>query len=153
MREKADLREIKCRRIFRGRKTLSTEQKVISQFVCCVKFKTVSTEFIDVGKQLSALEVLNDIIRSKKHRQWSETHESIMRLYLKLCTDLQKSLLAKDGLFQYRNICKDTNLNSFKNVIEGFLNMAERKASAAREESTQTVLDIEDLDAIQTPER
>jgi translation initiation factor 3 subunit A len=109
-------------------------------------------EFMEVGKQLSALEVLSDVLRSKKHRQWSETHESIMRLYLKLCTDLQKSMQAKDGLYQYRNICKDANLNSFKIVIDYFLNLAEKKAKAAREESAQTVLDIEDLDAIQTPE-
>ena len=93
------------------------------------------------------------MIRSKKHRQWSETHESIMKLYVRLCVELQKSLSAKDGLYQYRNICKDTNLNSFKCVIEEFLNMAEKKAADAREESTQTVLDIEDLDAMQTPER
>lgn len=92
-------------------------------------------------------------MRSKKHRQWSETHEHIMKLYLQLCTELQRSLSAKDGLYQYRNICKDTNLNSFKKVIEGFLGLAELKASTAREESAQTVLDIEDLDAIQTPER
>lgn len=76
-----------------------------------------------------------------------------MGVYLKLCTDLQRSLAAKDGLYQYRNICKDTNLNSFKCVIEAFLDLAEQKASSAREESAQTVLDIEDLDAIQTPER
>uniref|UniRef100_A0A1X7VGV1 Eukaryotic translation initiation factor 3 subunit A n=1 Tax=Amphimedon queenslandica TaxID=400682 RepID=A0A1X7VGV1_AMPQE len=109
-------------------------------------------EFIDVGKKESAVEVLSDVIRSKKHRQWSETHEGIMQLYLKLCTELQRSLSAKDGLYQYRNICKDTNLNSFKEVIEYFLDLAEGKASSAREESAQTVLDIEDLDAIQTPE-
>lgn len=109
-------------------------------------------EFIDVGKNESALEVLSDVIRSKKHRQWSDTHESIMRLFLRLCIDLQRSASAKDGLYQYRNICKDANLNSFQNIIGQFLDQAEGKASTARKESEQTVLDIEDLDMIQTPE-
>ncbi len=96
---------------------------------------------------------MSDIIRSKKHRQWSETHESIIRLYLELCVGLQKSPTAKDGLYQYRNICKDTNLNSFQVVIDFFLKMVEEKAAAARKMSEQTVLDVEDLDQMHTPER
>ena len=76
-----------------------------------------------------------------------------MRLFLRLCIDLQRSASAKDGLYQYRNICKDANLNSFQNIIGQFLDQAEGKASTARKESEQTVLDIEDLDMIQTPER
>ena len=110
-------------------------------------------EFIEVGKKDSALEVLSDIIKSKKHRQWSETHESIIRLYLELCIDLQKSPTAKDGLYQYRNICKETNLYSFQQVINYFLSMVEEKAKEARKQSEQTVMDIEDLDMMQTPER
>ena len=84
----------------------------------CAHFSLVipTIEFVEVGKSESALEVLNDVIRSKKHRQWSETHENIMRLYLKLCVELQRSSVAKDGLYQYRNICKDSNLNSFQKV-------------------------------------
>lgn len=97
--------------------------------------------------------MLSDIIRSKKHRQWSEVHERIIKLYLHLCVKLQKSPNAKDGLYQYRNICKDTNLNSFQLVINEFLTNVEEKAAAARKESEQTVLDIEDLDMMQTPER
>ena len=111
-------------------------------------------EFIDIGKKASGLEVLNDIIRSKKHRQWSKTHESIMLLFTELCVELQRSSFAKDGLYQYRNICKDVALNSFEVVVKAFLALAKEKASAAREESEQaTLVEIEDLDYIQTPER
>lgn len=113
----------------------------------------VRTEFIDVGKKDSALDVLNFVIKSKKHRQWSETHEVIMRQYLKLCVEMQRSAVAKDGLYQYRNICKDANLNSFQKILDEFLSLAESKASDAREQSQQTVLDVEDLDAVQTPEK
>ena len=76
-----------------------------------------------------------------------------MRLYLKLCVELRESIAAKDGLYQYRKICKDVDLESFQRVIKEFLDQAKRKAAEARESSTQTVLDIEDLDVVQTPER
>ena len=75
------------------------------------------------------MEVLNFVIRSKRYRQWSETHEVIMRQYLVLCVDMQRSAVAKDGLYQYRNICKDANLDSFRRVLDDFLVLAEKKAS------------------------
>ena len=75
-----------------------------------------------------------------------------MRQYLELCVEMQWSAVAKDGLYQYRNICKDANLESFRKVLDEFLLLAEKKASDAREQSQQTVLDVEDLDAVQTPE-
>ena len=108
--------------------------------------------------------MLNDIIRSKKHRQWSKAHEEIMTLFMGLCVDLQRSAFAKDGLYQYRNICKEaTTLSSFKNVVEYFLGLAAEKAKDAKEKSMQVtlkeksdqaaLLDVEDLDNVQTPER
>ena len=75
------------------------------------------SEFIEVDKKESALECLNDVIHSKKHRQsWTTTHEHIMRLFVELCVDLQRSAFAKDGLYQYRNICRDVSLQSFEVV-------------------------------------
>lgn len=112
-------------------------------------------EFIEVGKEASALEVLNDIIRSRKHRhKWTSVHESIMLLYTKLCVQLQRSLFAKDGLYQYRNICKDVAPHSFEKVVNSFLALAEEKAGLAKQESEATVLqEVEDLDVVMTPER
>ena len=75
------------------------------------------------------MEVLEFVIQSKKYRQWSEAHEVIMHQYLVLCVDLQESAAAKDGLYQYRNICKDVNLDSFRRVLDDFLALAEKKAS------------------------
>lgn len=77
-----------------------------------------------------------------------------MLLFTELCVDLQRSSFAKDGLYQYRNICKDASLYSFEKVVKAFLALAESKAGAAREESEQASLQkIEDLDYMQTPER
>lgn len=66
----------------------------------------VFTEFLEVGKKQPALDVLYDVIKSKKHRTWQKIHEPIMLKYLELCVDLRKSHLAKEGLYQYKNICQ-----------------------------------------------
>jgi len=63
-------------------------------------------EFIEVAKPEQALEVLKDLIKSKRHRIWQKTHEPIMLRYLELCVDLKKSYDAKEGLYQYKNICQ-----------------------------------------------
>ena len=63
-------------------------------------------EFIDVGKKQRALDALYDVIKSKKHRTWQKIHEPIMEKYLQLCVDLKKSHIAKEGLYQYKNICQ-----------------------------------------------
>ena len=79
-----------------------------------------------------------------------------MLLFTHLCVELQRSSFAKDGLYQYRNICKDASLHSFETVVKKFLGRAEDKANVARTESEQTastLQDIEDLDYMQTPER
>ncbi len=72
----------------------------------CPFFRCVYTEFLEVGKKQPALDVLYDVIKSKKHRTWQKIHEPIMLKYLELCVDLRKSHLAKEGLYQYKNICQ-----------------------------------------------
>lgn len=64
------------------------------------------TEFIDVGKPARALETLYEVFRNKKWAyNWSESIlEPIMFKYLDLCVELKKSHIAKEGLFQYRNM-------------------------------------------------
>lgn len=66
----------------------------------------LAAEFIDVGKKQRALDALYDVIKSKKHRTWQKIHEPIMEKYLQLCVELRKSHIAKEGLYQYKNICQ-----------------------------------------------
>lgn len=107
-----------------------------------------------MDKKESALEVLNDVIKSKKHRtSGNKVHEEIANLFLVICTDLQKSSTAKNGLYQYRNISGNVDPASFDKVVKTFLENANQRASKAREKSQQAVLDIDDLDQLQTPER
>lgn len=65
---------------------------------------------MEVGKPDQALDVLYDVIKSKRHRVWQKIHEPIMLLYLELCVELKKSHLAKEGLYQYKNICQNVSL-------------------------------------------
>lgn len=83
------------------------------------------TEFLEVGKKQPALDVLYDVIKSKKHRTWQKIHEPIMLKYLELCVDLRKSHLAKEGLYQYKNICQQVRVKirslNTKNVVHHIL--------------------------------
>ena len=44
------------------------------------------------------------------------------------------------------------NVGSLENVIRGYLRTAEERTEAAREQSQQAVIDVEDLEMIATPE-
>ncbi|XP_055616530.1 eukaryotic translation initiation factor 3 subunit A [Toxorhynchites rutilus septentrionalis] len=113
-----------------------------------------ANEFIEVGKPARALDTLQEVFRIKKWTYtWSESViEPIMFKYLDLCVELKKSHIAKEGLFQYRNMFQLVNVGSLENVIRGYLKMAEEKTEAAQLQSSQAILDIDDLDNLATPE-
>ena len=105
------------------------------------------------GKPARALDTLYDVIKSKKrnHSVSEKLIEEIMFRYLELCVDLKKSHVAKEGLFQYRNMCQSTNVASLASVVQGYLNMAEKRTESARQESADSV-EVDDLENIATPE-
>ena len=113
-----------------------------------------ANEFIDVGKPSRALETLYDVLKSKRNRTAPTNRilEPIMLKYLELCVELRKSHSAKEGLFQYRNMCQTTNVASLEFVVKRYLELAEQKTAQSRKESNQAVLDVDDLDNIPTPE-
>merc|ERR1712088_129389 len=78
--------------------------------------------------------------------------EQIMFKYLELCVDLKKSHIAKEGLFQYRNMCQLTNVASLASVVQGYLTLAEQRTEAARQESVESAAEVDDLDNLNTPE-
>ena len=45
------------------------------------------------------------------------------------------------------------NIKSLEDVIRKYLQLAESQTEAAREESHQAVIDVDDLDVIATPEK
>lgn len=75
------------------------------------------TEFIEVGKPIRALDALAEVIKSKKYRSTTYSEkilEPIMIKYLELCVDLKKAYMAKEGLFQYRNMCQSVSTTQNK---------------------------------------
>lgn len=87
----------------------------------------ISSELSDCGIGLKFL------YRQKKTRKWSVS--SFLRVKLLTTIMLQ------------------VNIKSLEDVVRAYLKLAEEKTETAKEESQQMVLDIEDLDNIQTPER
>jgi len=76
------------------------------------------SEFLEVGRPGRALDTLYEVFRNKKWAyNWSESVlEPIMFKYLELCVDLKKSHIAKEGLFQYRNMFQSVSNNTTMTV-------------------------------------
>lgn len=73
--------------------------------------------------------------------------------YLELAVDLRKSYVAKEGIFQYKLICQQTNIKSFEDVVKRYVDLAEEKAEWAKNRAaSRTTDDVDDLDVVQTPE-
>ena len=73
--------------------------------------------------------------------------------YLELAVDLRKSYVAKEGIFQYKLICQQTNIKSFEDVVRRYIDLAEEKAEWAKNRAaSRTTDDVDDLDIVQTPE-
>ncbi|KPM10209.1 eukaryotic translation initiation factor 3 subunit A-like protein [Sarcoptes scabiei] len=111
-----------------------------------------ANEFIEVQNKHRALEILYDVLHSKKHRTWQKKHEEIMNKYLELCVELKQSFVAKEGLFQYKIICQQAYIGSFEEVIRKYINLAEARTNEAKEQSQANILEIDDLENAQTPE-
>jgi translation initiation factor 3 subunit A len=76
-----------------------------------------------------------------------------MEKYLELCVELKESHVAKDGLHQYKNICQNVNVKSLEDVILQYLKLAEEQVTKAKKNSSDTVVvDVDDLDVLNSPE-
>eukprot|EP01134_Creolimax_fragrantissima_P001827 CFRG1827T1 len=109
-------------------------------------------ELIDVGKKQSALKALHDVITSKRHKSWTKTSELIQIQFLELCVELRRGKTAKDGLHQYKNMCQHVSIGSLESVIRLFIRLSEQRAEDARSKASESIVDVEDLEADQTPE-
>ncbi|KAL5853920.1 hypothetical protein ACOSQ3_009038 [Xanthoceras sorbifolium] len=109
---------------------------------------------INVGQKQDALQVLHDLITSKRHRAWQKTLEKIMFRYVDLCVDMRRGKFAKDGLIQYRIVCQQVNVSSLEEVIKHFMHLSTEKAEQARSQAQalEEALDVDDLEADKRPE-
>uniref|UniRef100_A0A914ZX12 Eukaryotic translation initiation factor 3 subunit A n=2 Tax=Ascarididae TaxID=6250 RepID=A0A914ZX12_PARUN len=109
-------------------------------------------ELISVGKEVDALETLHDTIKSKRHKQWTKTHELIMLKHVELCVMLRRPHMAKDALFQYKTLTQQIAVKSLETVILRFLELAQQKTEEAQKTSIEKVEEIDDLDQADAPE-
>ncbi|EAW08216.1 putative eukaryotic translation initiation factor 3 subunit EifCa [Aspergillus clavatus NRRL 1] len=119
-------------------------------------------ELIAVGQAPAALNVLHEHVTSKRTRSTPIVSlEPVMLLFVELCVDLRKGKAAKDGLYQYKNIAQNTNVGTIEVVLKKFIELAEKKVTEAQAkadeiqsslESAAPSSNVEDLEAIETPE-
>ncbi|OJJ03201.1 hypothetical protein ASPVEDRAFT_29724 [Aspergillus versicolor CBS 583.65] len=119
-------------------------------------------ELIAVGQAPAALTVLHEHVTSKRTRSSPiASLEPVMLLFVELCVDLRKGKAAKDGLYQYKNIAQNTNVGTIEVVLKKFIELAEKKVTEAQTkadeiqsslESAAPSSNVEDLEAIETPE-
>ncbi|CAO3700418.1 unnamed protein product [Rhizopus microsporus] len=75
-----------------------------------------------------------------------------MLKYVELCVELKKGKMVKEGLHQYRNIAQNTSVNSIETIINRMLELAEAKVAEARAKADKIAVDVDDLEASETPE-
>ncbi|KAI9336491.1 hypothetical protein DFJ73DRAFT_790600 [Zopfochytrium polystomum] len=111
-------------------------------------------ELIAVSQHNSALELLHDIMMSKRSRTTPlTTLEPIMLKFVELAVVLKKGKTAKEGLHQYKNISQNITVTSIEVVIKRFIELTEVKVAEAQAKAEQITLDnVEDLEATETPE-
>jgi translation initiation factor 3 subunit A len=76
---------------------------------------------VAVDKELAALENLHEHVTSKRIRNSPIAPlEPVMLLFVELCVNQRKGKSAKEGLYNYKNIAQNTNVQTIE-VWEGGL--------------------------------
>lgn len=120
-------------------------------------------ELIGVGQPPAALNLLHEHITSKRSRNVPiASLEPVMLLLVELSVEQKKGKLAKDALYQYKNISQNTNIATIELVLKKFIQLAVDKVTAAqaKADEVQSTLEattggesnVEDLEATETPE-
>jgi translation initiation factor 3 subunit A len=115
-------------------------------------------EFIEVENDEEALATLQECLKSRKHRQWTNHHPIIMELYIDMCIKLRKSQVAKEGLYQCKNMTQHNYPEALYSIIEYYLKKAHERVHQAKKDSEdqvsdlQSLKDVDDLENSVTPE-
>jgi translation initiation factor 3 subunit A len=111
-------------------------------------------EFVAVQKHSSALNLLHEVILSKRARTTSiATLEPIILRFIELSVQLGRGKLVREALVQYKNIAQTTTITTIETVIKKFLELAKKKLEEAQKKAKQiNLVQIDDLEAGETPE-
>ena len=89
-------------------------------------------ELYAANKKKMGIDVLHAVLTNRRHKQWTTTHEAMIKLYLRICVDLRKKIYAKDGLYTYRSLCQREAPGSLEVVVNHLIDLAEEKCQQAR---------------------
>ncbi|KAL2164635.1 hypothetical protein VTH06DRAFT_3852 [Thermothelomyces fergusii] len=116
-------------------------------------------ELIDVDQEPAALTLLHEHVTSKRSRNVPiPSLEPVMVLLVELAVKQKKGRLAKDALYQYKNIAQNSNVGTIELVLKKFIELAAEKVTTAQQKadevqsSIEATKNIEDLEASETPE-
>jgi translation initiation factor 3 subunit A len=119
-------------------------------------------ELIGVNQAPAALNLLHEHVISKRSRNVPITSlEPVMLLLVELAVEQKKGKLAKDALYQYKNIAQNTNVGTIELVLKKFIELAADKVTDAQKtadevqsniEATAATASVDDLEASETPE-
>ncbi|VEL14239.1 unnamed protein product, partial [Protopolystoma xenopodis] len=104
------------------------------------------------GKKQSALDILYDVMRSRRAKIWQKKIEELMLLFTDLCVDLKKNAHFKRIIHQYKNITVQECPSSLEEVLRHYFKSIKVKTEEARQQSKEAVPYVEDLDILETPE-
>ncbi|KAG5458938.1 MAG: eukaryotic translation initiation factor-like protein 3 [Olpidium bornovanus] len=128
-------------------------------------------ELLAVGQGQAALAVLQDVVTSRRSRSAPLTlMEPIVLKFIELAVEQRKGKIAKEGLYQYRNTAQNTSVATIElaafshalpfphllplqTVVKHFIELAEAKVQRAQLKAEQVTLDLDDLEALETPEK
>ncbi|PMD58281.1 putative eukaryotic translation initiation factor 3 subunit A [Hyaloscypha bicolor E] len=117
-------------------------------------------ELMGVGQSPAALVLLHEHITSKRSRNVPiASLEPVMLLLVEQSVEQKKGKLAKDALYQYKNISQNTNVGTIELVLKKFIELAEEKVKTAQAKADEvqstletTASTVDDLEASETPE-
>ncbi|THD20101.1 Eukaryotic translation initiation factor 3 subunit A [Fasciola hepatica] len=91
-------------------------------------------------------------MRLRRAKQWQKVLEDLMMLFVDLCVELRKNVHFRKAIYQYKNISVMENTASLEAVIRYYLNSIKARTEEAQKESKSVLMDVEDLDILETPE-
>lgn len=103
-------------------------------------------EYLNLGKEQSAFNLLVDYMSGKKPRQWSVSMEKIMTMIIDLAIKFDKKALLREPFNNYRFATQNSNMSSFESVLVYFATAAEEKDKNLIALAKDKALDMEDLD-------
>lgn len=109
---------------------------------------------MSVGQSTAALQALHELITSKRAKSASiASLEPLMIRLVELAVEQRKGKIAKDGLYQYKNIAQNTSVETLVLVVNKFIELSQAKFTEAQELAEKINLEtIDDLEATETPE-